>query len=412
MDRMILHADGNCFYASCEMQSNPALRDVPLVVGGDQEARHGIVLAKNDIAKKFKIQTGEALVVAKQKCPGLVIVPARYDLYIKISQQLREIYLNYTDQVEAFGLDECWLDVTHSQHLFGDGEYIANKIRRRIKEELGITVSVGVSYNKIFAKLGSDMKKPDATTVITRENYRQKVWPLPVEDLLYVGAATKTKMHKIHVRTVGQLAQTNPDILKGLFGKWGYVLWIFANGEDPAVVTTSEAKPVIKSVGNSTTTPHDVKTDNDVKITLYLMAESVAARLREYGYFARTAQISIRGNDLSWYERQAALPYPCQDSNELFKVSYALYQKNKSRVPIRSIGVRACNLLKDELSQLSFLPDIYIIQKHEQVERALDGIRDRFGFYSVRRGIMMTNTRLSGINPKDEHVIFPVSYFK
>lgn len=382
------------------------------MVGGDEAARHGIVLAKNDIAKRYKVVTGEALVVARQKCPGLVIVPAQYDKYIRMAQRLQELFLEYTDQVEPFGLDECWLDVTHSTHLFGTGEQIANTIRRRVWEELGVTVSVGVSYNKIFAKLGSDMKKPDATTVITREDYRQKVWPLPVSDLLYVGAATREKLRKSHIRTIGQLARMNPDILHGLFGKWGYVLWIFANGEDPAGVAAFDAKPVIKSVGNSSTTPHDLRTEQDVKITLYLMAESVAARLREYGYKCRTVQIYVRGNDLSSYERQGPLPWPCQDSEELFKVAWRLYRQNKSRIPVRSLGVRACNLVEDGITQLSFLKDITDIQRHEQAERAIDDIRRRFGQLSVRRGVMLADLKLGNLNPKEDHVIHPVTYFK
>lgn len=412
MERAILHADGNCFYASCEMKLNPALKNVPLVVGGDEEARHGIVLAKNDIAKKYKIVTGEALVVARQKCRDLVVVPAQYEVYQEHSQKLRDLYLQYTDQVEAFGLDECWLDVTHSQHLFGEGETIADTIRQRVKDELGITVSVGVSYNKIFAKLGSDMKKPDATTVITRENFSQRVWPLPVADLMYVGPATKEKLRKSHIRTIGQLARMNPDILHGLFGKWGYVLWVFANGEDPAAVAKFDARPVIKSIGNSSTTPHDLRTERDIKITLYLMAESVAARLREYGYTCRTVQISVRGNDLSWYQRQGPLPWPCQDSNELFKVAWDLYRQNKSRRPVRTLGVRACNLADDGTTQLSLLSDIAAIHRHEQAERAIDRIRAKHGHFSVQRGIMLTDPRLAALNPKEDHVIHPVSYFK
>lgn len=412
MERVILHADGNCFYANCEMQKNPALRNVPLAVGGDEDARHGIVLAKNDLAKRFKVVTGEALAVARQKCPGLVVVPARYDLYLKYAKLLRDLYLEYTDQVEAFGLDECWLDVTNSQHLFGSGERIANTIRQRVREELGVTVSVGVSYNKIFAKLGSDMKKPDATTAISREDYKQKVWPLPVQDLLYVGSATREKLRKSHIRTIGQLARMDPDILRGLFGKWGYVLWIFANGEDPAVVAKCDAQPIIKSVGNSSTTPHDLRTERDIKITLYLMAESVAARLREYGYKCRTVQISVRGNDLSWYQRQGPLTYPCQDSSELFKTAWGLYAQHKSRIPVRTLGVRACNLTDDSVTQMTFLQDIADIQRHEQAERAVDDIRRRFGHFSVKRGVMLTDERLAGLNPKEDHVIHPVSYFK
>jgi DNA polymerase-4 len=388
------------------------LRDKPFVVGGDEEARHGIVLAKNDPAKKFKIQTGEALIAARQKCPGLIVVPARYPLYISYAEKLRRIYLDYTDLVEAYGLDECWLDVTHTKHLFGTGEQIANTIRERVKKELKLTVSAGVSYNKIFAKLGSDMKKPDATTVITREDYKQKVWPLPVQDLLYVGSSTKERLRKSHIRTIGQLAKMDPAILKGLFGKWGHVLWIFANGEDPAPVAAYDAKPIIKSVGNSSTTPHDLRTEADIKITLYMMAESVAARLREYGYTSRTVQISVRGNDLSWYQRQAPLPFPCQDSGELFKAAFALYMNNKSRMPVRTLGVRACGLEGDGVTQLSLLPELRSVQRHEQAERAIDAVRKKHGNFIIRRAVMLSDKKLSSVDPLEDHVIHPVSYFK
>ena len=422
MEKVILHSDGNCFYASCEMMRDPSLRDVPLVVGGDEEARHGIVLAKNEIAKKYKIVTGEALVVARRKCPGVKIIPANYPLYLEYADLLRKLYMDYTDQVEAFGLDECWLDVTHSLHLFGKsktgeervatGKHIADTIRKRVWDELKLTVSVGVSYNKIFAKLGSDMMKPDATTVITKDDFKQKIWPLPVQDLLYVGSATKEKLRKSNIRSIGQLARMNPAILHGLFGKWGYVLWIFANGEDPAGVAKFDAMPVVKSVGNSSTTPHDLRTEQDIKITLYLMAESVAARLRQYGYKTRTVQICVRGNDLSWYQRQAPLPYACQDSNELFKAAWSLYKTNRSRTPVRTLGVRASNLTEDRVTQMSLLPDVATIQRHEQAERAIDGLRKRYGNFTVRRAVMLNDKRLAGINPLEDHVIHPVSYFK
>ncbi|MCL2707856.1 MAG: DNA polymerase IV [Defluviitaleaceae bacterium] len=412
MEKTILHADGNCFYASVEMKMNPALREVPLAVGGDEDARHGIVLAKNDIAKKYKVQTGEALVVARQKCPDLRVVPARYNLYLEHAAQMRDLFLQYTDQVEAFGLDECWLDVTNSLHLFGSGREIADEIRRRVWDELRLTLSVGVSFNKIFAKIGSDIKKPDATTVITRGDFRQTVWPLPVQDLMYVGASTKERLRRSHIRTIGQLARTDPGVLHGLLGKWGYVLWVFANGEDPAAVAGFDAQPVIKSVGNSSTTPHDLRTERDIKITLYLMAESVAARLREYGYKSRTAQICVRGNDMTWYQRQAPLPYPCQDSEELFKAAWALYRQNRSRTPVRTLGVRASNLIDDKVTQMSMLPDLARVHRHENLERAIDAIRKRYGNFSVRRAVMLTDMKLAAVNPLEDHVIHPVSYFR
>lgn len=214
-DRTILHCDMNNFYASVECLYNPALRGKPVAVGGDVEARHGIILAKNYEAKKYGVQTGEALWQAKQKCPGLTIVPPSFEKYLRFSRLAREIYGCYTDRIESFGLDECWLDLTGSERLFGGGKAVADKLRERIKFELGVTISVGVSHNKIFAKLGSDMKKPDATTVITRENYKDVVWPLPVSDLLFVGPATTRKLARYGIHTIGQLAQADGRRMAG-----------------------------------------------------------------------------------------------------------------------------------------------------------------------------------------------------
>ena len=242
---MILHSDMNNFYASVEILYDPTLRDKPVAVAGDEEARQGIILAKNDIAKRYGIRTGQVLWDARQQCPGLVCVPAHYERYLAFSAQARDIYTSYTDQVESFGLDECWLDVTGSVGLFGEGPAIADDIRGRIKRELGLTVSVGVSFNKVFAKLGSDMKKPDATTVITPENYRDKAWSLPVSDLLYVGPATTRKLNQYGITTIGELAQANPDLLYWLLGKNGIMLHQFANGQDHSGVRRYYAVPPI-----------------------------------------------------------------------------------------------------------------------------------------------------------------------
>ncbi len=263
---MILHSDMNNFYASVEILYDPTLRDKPVAVAGDEEARHGIVLAKNDIAKRFGIRTGQVLWEARQQCPGLVCVPAHYERYLAFSAQARDIYTSYTDQVESFGLDECWLDVTGSVGLFGEGPAIADDIRGRMKRELGLTVSIGVSFNKVFAKLGSDMKKPDATTVITPENYRDKAWSLPVSDLLYVGPATTRKLNQYGITTIGELAQANPDLLYWLLGKNGIMLHQFANGQDHSGVRRYYAVPPMKSIGNSTTAPRDLVSESSVQV--------------------------------------------------------------------------------------------------------------------------------------------------
>nr|WP_286167022.1 DNA polymerase IV [Clostridium sp. D33t1_170424_F3] len=406
-----MHCDMNNFYASVECLYDPKLRGKPVAVAGDVEQRHGIVLAKNYEAKRYGVTTGHPLWRAKQLCPEIVFVPPRFDRYLQFSALAREIYSDYTDQVESFGLDECWLDVTGSTHLLGDGRTIADELRRRIKDELGITASVGVSFNKIFAKLGSDLKKPDATTVITRDNYRDVVWPLPVSDLLYVGPATTRKLQRYAIHTIGDLANAHTDFLQGLLGKIGLMLWSFADGHDISPVTNAGIHPVIKSVGNSTTTPRDLKTDDDVKITLYILCESVAERLREQNFQCDTVQIYLRYTDLWSCERQVKLDFPVCNSASVFQAAFALYQKH--RLPdkaIRSLGVRACGLSLCEQIQLSFLPEISRVQRRDDLEHAVDDIRRRFGHFSIQRGIALTDRELSRLDPKADHIIHPVGF--
>lgn len=294
MDRIILHSDCNCFYASVEMLHHPELAGKPLAVGGDPEARHGIVLTANYIAKRMGVKTGMALWQARQACPDLVFVPPRMDLYLRFSRMAREIYLEYTDQVENFGCDEAWLAVERSRSIKGDGMTIAREISDRIKQELGITVSIGVSWNKIFAKLGSDYKKPDAITEISRENYKEIVWPLPASDLLYVGRSTERKLSRVGIHTIGELACAEPAHLQSFLGKMSLVLSAFANGLDDSPVSEDGYHAPVKSIGNSTTTPRDLTTDTDVKIILMALSESVAARLRKNGFCAGVVEISIR----------------------------------------------------------------------------------------------------------------------
>ena len=316
-ERVILHSDLNNFYASVECLHRPEIRTKPVAVCGDPAARHGIVLAKNYLAKATGIQTGEVIWQARQKCPGLIVLPPNYPLYLRFGRLAREIYAGYTDQVEPFGLDEAWLDVEGSGHIFGDGTRIADEIRERIKSEMGITASVGVSYNKIFAKLGSDLKKPDATTVITRDNFKQVVWPLPASDLLYVGRATQRKLARYGISTIGDIAGTDQEFLHSRLGKCGEVLWSFANGDDNSPVVRMGEESLIKSVGNSITTPRDLETDEDVQMIFYVLSESVAARLREHGFKCRTAHIHIRDKNLFSFGVQGKFTQPTNLSADL-----------------------------------------------------------------------------------------------
>ena len=398
MERTILHSDLNNFYASVECLYRPQLRNVPVAVAGDQEARHGIVLAKNEAAKRCGVKTGNPLWLARQKCKDIVFIPPHHDEYMKFSRLAREIYSEYTDQVESFGLDECWLDVSGSAALFGNGKMIANTIRERIKNELGLTVSIGVSYNKIFAKLGSDLKKPDATTVIRRENFKEIVWPLPVSELLYVGASTKSRLHRCGVETIGALAQSDVTFLESLLGKNGRMLWMFANGLDTSPVSNVGAKSLVKSIGNSTTTSHDLISDESIRIVLYSLCECVSARMRECGFICKTVQVGIRDNNLHWIERQGALSIPNRTASSLFKKAYALVCSNRTGNPIRSLSVRACDLLSPETEQMSFLSDVSKIQRKETLEETADSLRRRFGALSLRRGVMLSDPSLSQLD--------------
>lgn len=411
MDRVILHVDLNNFYASVECLYRPELRDKPVAVCGDAEARHGIVLAKNYPAKAYGVKTGDVIWEAKQKCPGLVTVPADFGKYLRFSRLARAIYGDYTDQIESFGIDEAWLDVTGSTALFGNGETIAAAIRRRVREELGITASVGVSWNKVFAKLGSDQQKPDATTVITRENFREIVWPLPVEELLYVGRSTRRKLANRAIFTIGDLARRDVMDLRRLLGVWGETLWNFANGLDTSPVRHSGEESTVKSIGNSTTAVRDLVNSDDVKLIVYVLAESVAARLRKYGLKCTTVAIAVRDTDLYWFERQGKLGTPTCVAGDIARKAVELFAANyRWEKPIRSLGVRASGLVTATGSvQLDlFGPDK---AKAESLERVIDTIRRRFGHYSIQRAAMLLDRRLTGFNPKDENVIHPVSFF-
>ena len=408
---VILHSDMNNFYASVECLDNPSLYGKPMAVTGDPDARHGIILAKNYEAKKYGISTGEPLWMARQKCPDIIFTPPRYDRYIQISQAANQIYGEYTDRVESFGLDECWLDVSESTSLYGNGKEIADQIRNRVKKELSITASIGVSYNKVFAKLGSDMKKPDATTVIGQD-FRDKIWHLPADMLLYVGSATYKKLLNHGIYTIGDLACSEPTFLKHLLGKNGLMLWAFANGLDRSPVSHVYSHRIIKTIGNSTTTPRDLVTDTDIKIILYILSESVAERMRREHFYCRSVQISIRDNTLTSYERQGQLRIPTCTSQAIFEKAFALYQNNRPANPVRSLGVRACKLSYVEYRQLSFLDDMVKDQRQEDLERSIDKIRQRYGHYSIRRGIMLMDKNLSHLDPITEHTIYPEAFLK
>jgi DNA polymerase-4 len=332
--------------------------------------------------------------------------------YLRFSVLARKNYENYTNLVEAFGIDENWLDVTESTKLFGTGKDIADEIREKIRFELGVTASVGVSYNKVFAKMGSDMKKPDATTEITEEDYREKVWPLPVQDLIYVGPSTYRKLHGIGVCTIGELASLPLKFLMKQFGQWGETLWLFANGYDETPVTKLDFQPAVKGVGNSLTTPRDLRTNQDVLILIYVLADSVAERLRRHNLKGRTVQIYVRSCDLASVERQGQLPQYTFVSSEIAEKAYEIFLDSWDwSKTIRTFGVRVTGIVTaDTCMQLSFF-DSERHNRRELLEKSIDGIRSRFGHYAVQRALLISSGGLNA-NPVEENVIHPVSFFR
>ena len=387
MDRIILHCDLNCFYASVELLSHPDLRDVPTAVCGDPQSRHGIILAKNEPAKKFGVQTAETIWQAKKKCPNLVLLPPHHDLYREYSRKVNMVYDEYTDLVEPFGIDESWLDVTHTLHLFGgDAKALADTLRERMKQELGLTLSVGVSFNKVFAKLGSDYRKPDATTVISRENWKELVWPLPVGDLLYVGGAARKLLKQYGITTIGQLAACEPGMLETLMGKMGSQLYDYANGLDREPVRSRYDAEPVKSVGNGTTFPQNLTTREQVHAGIAVLADSVASRLRHAGLYAGGVQVTVRDPQFHDRSRQRQLAAPTHLIRDLTDTAMELvYELWRPPSPIRALTVTAIHMVQDSeaYEQVDLFTPASNKEKQEKLEGAMEQIRKKFGTDSI-----------------------------
>ena len=383
MDRVILHCDLNSFYASVELLSHPDLRGVPVAVCGDPASRHGIILAKNEPAKRCGIQTAETIWQARKKCPGLVLLPPHHSLYRQISRRVNEIYDRYTDLVEPFGIDESWLDVTHTLHLFGgDAAALADALRARIKGELGLTLSVGVSFNKVFAKLGSDYKKPDATTVISRENWRETVWSLPVGALLYVGGAAQKLLGRYGVKTIGDLAACRAEMLESLMGKAGLQLHAYANGLDREPVRSRYAQEPVKSVGNGTTFPQNLTERDQVRAGVAVLADSVATRLRRQGLYAGGLQVSVRDPAFHDRSRQCRLNSPTHLIRELTETAFRLVDLLwKPPAPIRALTVTAIALTPEDAAyeQTNLFSAVPGRERQEKLESAMEQIRKKYG---------------------------------
>ena len=395
MENGILHVDMNNFYASVETLFAPEYRDVPMAVAGDKESRHGIILAKNEPAKAFGVRTAEPIWQAKRKCPDLVLLPPHRERYRHFSAVINGIYAEYTDLVEPFGIDESWLDITHTWHLFASSPTaLADLIRRRVRETTGLTISVGASFNKVFAKLGSDYKKPDAVTVIDTENFRRIVWPLPVNTLLYVGRSAQNTLAGLGVRNIGQLAAAKDEDLRAALGKLGPELGAYARGEENSPVRTADERPEIKSVGNGLTFKRNLVGEADVRAGLYALADEVATRLRAHGLYAAAVQVLIKNPDLKSISRQKPLPWPSHLAREIGGAALELVKANWSLdAPIRMLTVTALNLTDGrEGHQLSLLePERPRNEKRERLEQSLDAIRRKYGKTSIAPGNVIKN---------------------
>ncbi len=398
MERIILHCDLNNFYASCECLLSPELRDKPVAVCGSEKDRHGIVLAKNYHAKKYGVTTAEPIWQAKAKCPDLVTVPPRYDVYVRYSRAVKAIYCEYTDRVEGFGLDECWLDISGKNIGEAEGFKIANEIRERVKKETGLTISVGVSFNKIFAKLGSDMKKPDAVTAITRSGFKEQIWDLPASELLGVGRETKKILDRYFINTIGKIAVTPKDFLEKRLGKLGAQLWIYANGEDESPVMRSENPEAAKSLGHGTTTPKDLSDNDAVWETILGLTGDIADTLREGGQRAGGVSVSVRDSDLAHKTWQTRMSVPVISSMDIAKAAFELFKNSYGwEKPLRSVTVTAIHLMSsEEPLQTDIFGQTKMIEKSDKVEKCASIIRERYGEYAIMPASLLGKKKSGG----------------
>ena len=389
--KSILHCDLNAFYASVEEVRNPELRKFPVAVCGNPENRHGIILAKNEKAKAFGVKTAETIWQAQRKCPELILVRPHHAEYSKYSRIVNDIYLRYTDLVEPFGIDESWLDVTGTTHLFGSPEHIADELRAVVKEETGLTISVGVSFTKAFAKLGSDYKKPDATTVITPENYKEIVWPLPVSDLLFVGKSAKKTFERLGINTIGELAESSRATVSSLLGKTGELIHDYANGKSDSPVQSAFAESDPKSIGRGITFPHDLTEIHEIKTGIAILADDVAARLRKHGLRAFSVSLTVRDPNFKTTSRQKTLAAPTHLEHDITKTCLELYNAYyaKKGVPVRMLTVTVSSLIPDSAAaheQVSLFEEENDGAKHESIELAVDKIRKKFGREAMKKG--------------------------
>lgn len=416
MERWIIHSDINHCYAQIEEMMYPELRNVPMAVGGHEEDRHGIILAKNDLAKKYHIKTGESLRDAFQKCPELLIVPPHYDDYLFYTEEVKRIYREYSDKVESFGLDEAWIDITGTEKLFHKTAMeLAEEIQRRVFKELGLTVSMGLSFNNVFAKLGSDLDKKQGLAVITRDNFKDMVFPLPIADILYIGKATSSQLNERNIYTLGDLALSSKEYIKSFLGKNGEMVWLFANGYDTLSVNSSQQ--VIKSVGNGITAKHDIHTIEEAKIVLSMLAESVAKRLRQSNKLGSVISIGMRYKDLQGLSRQKRVDTPTNIAQEILDMVMILLRDNwNMAIPLRSLSISVSSLVEKETYayQMSLFNTANEEDRYEQLhlEEVIQEIKERWGEKSIKYGHSLLDEELSDFSTQLGMDIHPPGFLR
>lgn len=407
MDRAILHCDLNNFYASVEMALDSSLRGKAVVVCGKTEDRHGIVLAKSELAKKFGIKTGDVVWQAKNKCPDLIVLPPNFDEYVKYSKLVKEIYYRYTDLIEPFGLDECWLDVTGSDRLFGTAHQIAYNIKEMVKKELGLTISAGVSFNKVFAKLGSDMKKPDAITEIRRDNFKEKIWRLPANDMLWVGRSTYKILQRYGITTIGDIARSNPSFLKNVLGKNGLTIWQCANGLECSAVCDFFFKPPVKSIGRGITCVENLENNDEVWRVILTLSHNVSRHLRKENLMAGGIQLSVKNSSLFTTGNQSKLIFPTQNSWEIAVKAQQIFINNYIwNTPVRAVTVRAIDLVSDNLpQQLNLDFDMVRHERLESLDKTVLALNQKYGGNTVFEATVLNGTKMPA--EKNDEVLLP-----
>ena len=396
--RIILHSDLNSFYASVEMMLSPSLRGKAVAVCGSTEERHGIVLAKSDPAKKAGVKTGMANWEARLKCPDLITLPPHFEQYLKYSKMTMEIYKRFTDRIEPYGIDECWLDLTGFRNALDGGLSAAEAIRKTVREELGLTVSIGVSFNKVFAKLGSDMKKPDAVTYIGETDFKEKVWPLPASDLIYVGRSTSKALSKYGIHTIGDIAAASPDFLGRLLGVNGLWLWTGASGLDRSRVMHMDHHIPIKSIGHGITCTSDLENPGEVWKVMLELTQDIGHKLKINGFCAGGVQITVKDNALSYKQYQAKLDIATQSPMEIAKKALDLFERNYDwHKPVRAVTVRAISLVLQSCPmQLCIFDDPFSRQRREKLENTIETIRSRFGKRAIYSASLMGDIKMPG----------------